>query len=204
MDLKEISKKIDKFKQQAATCSTNKEKRILYSDVELLVVKIESSKDTSKEATELKQQLSDISAGIQLGYVNRKHSLPMKIINKIDEVVRLVAVWLILAVSSVLFAIPCILLSPVDFLLVHMGVISVYNQLSVLSKLFLARSILHCSGINVVMKGVKRENFGKECVLACFSHGSSMDAFLLTAAIPVTALTVVSMLLCTARTSTVD
>lgn len=191
MNLAEVTAKIEEFKKKAPTCLTNKEKRILYSDCELLVVKIESSKDASKEAMELKRQLTEISSGIQLGYVNRKYSLPMKIINKIDEVVRLVAVWLILAVSSVLFAIPCILLSPIDFILVNLGVISVYNQLSVLAKLFLARSILHCSGINVVMKGVKKENFGKECALACFSHGSSMDAFLLTAAIPVTALTVV-------------
>jgi hypothetical protein len=117
----------------------------------------------------------------------------MKIVDRCDEVIRLVGVLLVLATSSVLVAFPCILLSPLDYLLVNFGIIDVFHQISVQVKLFLARTILLISGINVVVDGVDKKSFGKECVLTCFSHASSMDAFLLTGAIPVTALTVVRM-----------
>jgi hypothetical protein len=185
----------EEIKKRVKACSTNAEKVAVYSDCELLVMDIEAEIakcEAPKELVTLKDELSALSGSINLSYIKRKQSAPMKIINKIDEVVRLIAVWLILAVSSVVLAIPCILLSPVDFVLVNLGVISVYKQISVIVKLFLARIILKCSGIHVVIDGLKRESFGKECVLACFSHSSSMDAFLLTGAIPVTALTVVS------------
>jgi hypothetical protein len=193
--VKEFVAAAEEIKKRVKTCSSNAEKVAVYSDCELLVMDIEAqiTKDqTPKELVALKDELSALSGSINLSYIKRKQSAPMKIINKIDEVVRLIAVWLILAVSSVVLAIPCILLSPVDFVLVNLGVMSVYNQISVIVKLFLARLILKCSGIHVVINGLKRDSFGKECVLACFSHSSSMDAFLLTGAIPVTALTVVS------------
>lgn len=192
MELSEITSKLKGFQSRAEKVVTNAEKRILYSDCELFLLKLEAIKDASKEIEQAKTDLSKISKGITLSFVDRKHSLPMKIINKVDEIIRLLGVWMILAFSSVFLAIPCILLSPVDFALVNMGLMSVYSQISVQTKVFLARAILHCSGINVVIRGLKRESFGKECALACFSHGSSMDAFLLTAAIPVQALTVVS------------
>lgn len=194
--IKEISTAVDDVKKRAKECSTNPEKVIVYSDCELLIMDIEEqiAKDNTekKELQALKDELSSLSGSINLSYIKRKKSLPMKILDKIDEVLRLIAVWLILAISSVFMAIPCIVLSPIDFVLVHLGIISVYNQIAVQVKLFLARLILKCSGIHVVINGLKRDSFGKECVLACFSHSSSMDAFLLTGAIPVTALTVVS------------
>lgn len=193
--IEQIRKEAEAAKAKAKSCSTNAEKMAAYSVLELLALDIDEliSKDSPQsELVQLKEELSKISGSINLSYVKRRQSLPMKFLNKIDEVIRLIAVWLILAVSSVTMAIPCIFLSPVDFALVHMGVISVYQQISVQTKLFLARLILKCSGIHVEINGLKRESFGKQCVLACFSHSSSMDAFLLTGAIPVTALTVVS------------
>ena len=193
MELSEITATIKSFRNRAEKSVTNSEKRILYSDCELFLIKLEAIKDASKEIEQSKAALSEISGAITLSYVDRKHSLPMQFINKIDEFIRLMGVWMILAFSSVFLAIPCIILSPVDFFLVNAGFMTVYSQISVQVKLFLARAILHCSGINVVVRGLKRESFGKECVLACFSHGSSMDAFLLTGVIPVQALTVVSL-----------
>lgn len=191
----QLIKEASAAKKRATACVSNADKVATYSVLELLVLDIEEvlSKETEdNELIELKEELSKISGSINLSYVKRKQSLPIRILAKVDEFLRLIAVWLILAVSSVTLAIPCIFFSPIDFLLVHMGVISVYQQLAVLVKTFLARLILKCSGIHVVISGVKKESFGKECVLACFSHSSSMDAFLLTAAIPVMALIVVS------------
>lgn len=192
MEISEITEKLKVFKERATKATTNKEKRILFSDCELYLLDLEDIKDPSNDIIQSKKDFALISASLSLSYVDRKHSLPMQMINKVDEIIRLLGVWMILAFSSVFLAIPCIILSPVDFLLVNIGVMTVYNQISVQVKLFLARAILRCSGINVVIRGLKKEHFGKECALACFSHGSSMDAFLLTGAIPVQALTVVS------------
>lgn len=195
--IEKLRKEAEAAKKRAKACVTNADKVAAYSILELLVLDIDESMSKEKpeeELIDLKAELSKLAGSINLSYVKRKQSFPMKIVSKIDEVIRLIAVWLILAVSSVFMAIPCIFLSPIDFILVHLGVISVYHQISVIVKLFLARLILKCSGIHVEIEGLKKESFGKECALACFSHSSSMDAFLLTASIPVTALTVVRTL----------
>jgi hypothetical protein len=199
MATKEISQKFADLKKAAALCLTqsNVEKRVVYSDIELLILDIEVMQNDkvtkSEELQKIKEELEALSGTIKLGYVNRKYSWWMKVVDRCDEVIRLVGVLLVLATSSVLVAFPCILLSPLDYLLVNFGIIDVFHQISVQVKLFLARTILLISGINVVVDGVDKKSFGKECVLTCFSHASSMDAFLLTGAIPVTALTVVRM-----------
>jgi len=191
--VKELVAAAELAKKRGKSCTTNAEKVAAYAEIELLILDVDANlakEGTNQKLEDLKNELSTLSRSINLSYVKRKQSSFMKMINKIDEVIRLIAVWLILAISSVFMAIPCIILSPVDFVLYHLGVISVYQQLSVRVKLFIARLILKCSGIHVEINGLQKESFGKECVLACFSHSSSMDAFLLTGAIPVTALTV--------------
>ena len=50
---------------------------------------------------------------------------------------------------------------------------------------------MYVLGIHVVIKGAEEAYTGKECVLTCFSHASTMDAFLIAATIPVNALNVV-------------
>ena len=195
MNVKEISSKVDELKGRQPKCVANVEKRILYSDSELLIIAIEkliAKNGESAELTKFKEELAVLSESIKLGFVKRSSNFLLKLIDNIDQIVRVVGVWLILATGSVILAIPCIVLTPIDFLLVSCGLMSVYHQLSIFAKLFLARTILRVSAIFVKVEGLDRKDFGKECVLACFSHASSMDAFLLTATIPVTALTVVS------------
>ena len=184
--VKELVAAAELAKKRGKSCTTNAEKVAAYAEIELLILDVDANlakEGTNQKLEDLKNELSTLSRSINLSYVKRKQSSFMKMINKIDEVIRLIAVWLILAISSVFMAIPCIILSPMDFVLYHMGVISV----SV--KLLIARLILKCSGIHVEINGLQKESFDKECVLACFSHSSSMDAFLLTGAIPATALT---------------
>ena len=72
------------------------------------------------------------------------------------------------------------------------------------AKCFLSKLVLVLSGVHLEVEGLEREDgnsnnkdeegrnssntsgnpFGKECVLACFSHSSNLDAFIIYAAIP--------------------
>jgi hypothetical protein len=168
---------------------------VLYADTELLVLKLNGllrKHVNDPELLKLRDELSSVSSSLTLNYVYRTNSGIMRALSRVDQLLRMVAVWLMLALASIFFAIPCILLQPLDYLLVSCGIVSVYTQISVVCKLFLSRTILRVSGIHTVIEGAEKSHFGKECVLACFSHASSMDGFLVTSAIPVTALTVVS------------
>jgi hypothetical protein len=188
----------NQLKQRLVTCSSNAEKRVLYSDSELLLIQVEKLLSTKKQSVEntegLKSARDDlirISASIPLNYIKRESSSLMRFINKCDEILRLIGVWLLITIAALFIALPCILLSPLDFLLVKIGIIDVFSQISVQCKLFLSRTIIRISGTHMEIVGADRNYFGKDCVLACFSHSSSLDGFLTTAAIPVTALTVV-------------
>lgn len=196
MDLTDVTRLVDELSNRAQLNLSNAERRILYSESELLILQIQKTlrKQSDPELLKLKDQLTRVSSSIQLHYVNRHSSSMIGAFNKVDEIVRLIAVWLLLTIASVFFALPYILLSPIDYLLVNCGIISVHYQISVVCKLFLARSLLRVSGIHLDLEGVDRSDFGKECVLACFTHASSLDAFLLSATIPVIALTVVSII----------
>lgn len=195
MELNDLTVQVGSLRKRVADSTTNNAKRHLYSEAELLLIRLERVLQRNKDDSELKQikdELVSISSTVSLAYVQRSYSTPMKFLHKIDEILRLIGVWLMLTLASIFVALPCILLLPLDFLLVTCGIMSVYAQISVNCKLFLARTMLRLSGIYVVVEGLDVKAFGKECVLACFTHASSMDAFLTTATIPVTALTVVS------------
>lgn len=196
MELGEFALQASALKRRASDCITNNAKRHLYSETEFLLIRLDRALQRNKEDAELIQlrdEIVSLSSAITLSYVQRTHSTPMRILHKIDEILRLIGVWLTLTLASIFVALPCILLSPLDYILVNCGIMSVYAQISVTCKLFLSRTMLRLSGIHAVVEGLNVNTFGKECVLACFSHSSSMDAFLITSAIPVTALTVVSI-----------
>mmetsp|Transcript_17383 Transcript_17383/g.29150 ORF Transcript_17383/g.29150 Transcript_17383/m.29150 type:complete len:433 (+) Transcript_17383:116-1414(+) len=200
MDVNNIKKKIlDLQLMRKDRCTTNQDKRMLYAETELLIMDIDDmislGKVESEQLNTPKEELAALSESLSLAFVKRPGSYLVKIIRKIDEMMRLIAVWLILAASAIVFAFPCILLAPLDYILVSSGILSVFHQVSVQSKLFISRCIIIVSGTHVVHEveghgGDVYKNFGKQCVLTCFSHASSMDAFLITATIPVTALTV--------------
>ncbi len=195
MDHRDVAAVISSLKQSAQECSSNSARLAVYADTELFAIQVDKMMQRNKndELVRYREELSHISSSLALQYVSRPMSRAMQVLHKLDEIVRLIAVWLTLMLSSVFFAIPCIILTPVDYLLVTCGITSVYMQIAVVCKLFLSRTLLRISGIFVVADGVQRENFGRDCVIACFSHSSSMDAFLTSATIPVTALTVVSV-----------
>ena len=111
----------------------------------------------------------DIIDNCNLGYINRKRyinnnnnnninqisviEMIMYIIDRLDQFIRLIAVWLFLIIASIFISIPCILFTPIDYLLVKHKIIPVYHQISVLLKVFTAQTILRLSGIALVLHG---------------------------------------------------
>lgn len=193
-EIEKLRSSVAAVKDRLQSAATNADKRKLYSDSELLRMDVEALIQRQPDAVlnGLNDELAQISSGLALTYVYRPASPIMKLLNRIDQILRTVAVWLMLALASIFFALPCILLAPLDFILVTFGIISVYSQISVQCKIFLARTLLRVAGIHMEIEGLDLFYFGNECALACFSHASSMDGFLVTSTIPVNALTVVS------------
>ena len=118
----------------------------------------------------------DIINNCNLGYINRKKKkmkydnnnlnnndnnnvqkividMMLYIIDKLDQLIRLISVWLFLIIASIFIAIPCILFTPIDYLLVKYKVLPVYHQISVLLTVFTAQTILRLSGIALVLHG---------------------------------------------------
>jgi len=119
----------------------------------------------------------DIINNCDLGYINRKKKnnkydnnnlnnnnnnsnvqqividMMLYIIDKLDQLIRLISVWLFLIIASIFIAIPCILFTPIDYLLVKYKVLPVYHQISVLLTVFTAQTILRLSGIALVLHG---------------------------------------------------
>jgi len=118
----------------------------------------------------------DIINNCNLGYINRKKKkmkydnnnlnnnnngnaqqivieMMLYIIDKLDQLIRLTSVWLFLIIASIFIAIPCILFTPVDYLLVKYKILPVYHQISVLLTVFTAQTILRLSGIALVLHG---------------------------------------------------
>jgi hypothetical protein len=118
----------------------------------------------------------DIINNCNLGYINRKKKkmkydnnnlnnknnnnvqkividMMLYIIDKLDQLIRLTSVWLFLIIASIFIAIPCILFTPIDYLLVKYKILPVYHQISVLLTVFTAQTILRLSGIALVLHG---------------------------------------------------
>lgn len=177
----------------------SKERRACYATVELLGIKAQALVKTGKWSDAQKKRLEDIatksrdlSASITLLHVRRKFSTFGVVINKADELLRLVAVWSFLIVSSIVIVLPCLLLSPVDFILGQFKLVDPRYQISVLCKRFISIVIVKLSGISLVAEQKNMESFGKECCVVCFSHSSTLDAFILAAVTPVRHYTLVS------------
>ena len=125
--------------------SDNWEKRVLYSECELLKMEIEEAggmslggagdssprKDGGNAISVLREQsleeLQQLSEALKLGFVRRRRQWW----DKIDEITRLVGVWLVLMIFAIFFAPLGILLRPLDYLLAvsytHLTLPTIYS-----------------------------------------------------------------------------
>ena len=171
---------------------TNRERRVFYARSELLKIRIEdlnksSDKEDKKEDVSLDNDISElqeISDSLKLSFVTHGGSLITTLFEKIDELLRFVGVWTCIIVGAVFLAVPSIIIKQLDYILLYRGIISPFQQFSVLAKRFMNYSVLALSGISLVVDGMDLKYFGSSCVITCFSHSSTMDAFILSYVIP--------------------
>ena len=186
--IKTLKKRVDELK------STDKnlhvQKRVLYSEIELTKMEIEdflsmnTAVDNCSRIENIDRIISELNAlacSLELGYVKRdRHFYDI-----IDDIFRLIGVWMCLVTSAIIFALPMIILKNIDSLLVRMKVLSPYYQITGMTKRMIAHAILCVSGIDLSTEGLDLGKFGRQSTLAFFSHSSTMDAFIIAATIPV-------------------
>jgi 1-acyl-sn-glycerol-3-phosphate acyltransferase len=162
------------------TLSNNK-KRVMYSKVELFRSYVKRGSLESSVAEDLLKQLDEISSSLNLTFLpSYAHWYEV-----VDEWVRLLVVWEILVTSALVLSIPMIILRLVDFVFVDIGLGSPYGSVSAFLKVTICSAILYCSGVVMKVEGVEHFQDDYGCSLACFSHSSTIDAFILGATIPV-------------------
>jgi hypothetical protein len=165
---------------------SNQKKRTFHARSELIKIEVEDKK-IAFDRTFVDKSLSDlkvIADSMDLSFVKCGGSLLSYLLEKLDELVRFLGVWSCIVVSAIFIAVPSILVRPLDYFLLNHGFITPYQQISVCAKRFVAYSILMLSGIVFVTEGMKLSYFGSSCVLTCFSHSSTMDAFILSYLVP--------------------
>lgn len=167
---------------------SNAERRNIYARAQLLIMDFEDSsksENLSPEVQEKIQALENISKNCKLVMIRKKRAGLLLLWDNVTGFIRTFAVVLFLILSGVVVALPCVMLRPVEYYLLKWGVMSPFNRLAVLTKHFIATSILYMAGVEVITEGLQKDKLGKECVILCFSHSSTLDAFILGQTVPV-------------------
>ena len=159
---------------------SNAIKRKYFSAVELLRMDLEEEPDGTK--TDLWQEMRDwaVSETLYLTYIDRHHWY-----DKLDELSRAAVVWSCLIAFAMIVALPIILIRPFEDVLIALGWIEARWSLSNIIKYLVSQWLLLMSGIRLKVTGVTEETFTLERpILVPFTHSSTMDAFIIAAAIP--------------------
>lgn len=160
------------------TPATNQVRRRLSAEVSLLELDVEDDdKMSDADKSRIQSLLAELQSKLELRFVERKGALQVTF-DLLDEFVRIAAVWLFLVDSAFLLAIPAVILD-----------ITYPNQkLTIYAKQFVGKMCLLLSAVTLTVTGLEGETEEKFCSsvnLLCFSHASTMDAFILSAAVPV-------------------
>ena len=162
------------------TTLSNYDKRIMYSKVELCRYSIRHSSIAEDVAEELNSQLDVISSSLNLSYMKPN----VHWFDIMYEWLRLVVVWEILITAALVLSIPMIIVRLVDIVFVGLGLGSPYTALSSFFRMKICKAILLTSGVVLHVEGDEHVQSSSTSSLACFSHSSTLDAFILGAVIP--------------------
>ena len=154
----------------------NKEKLIAYSKVGLLELDITESTGVNapsdEERTSLLTSLENISSKLKLGFIHRNHSLLWRLIDFVDEVIRLLSTWTFL-IDCAVFLMPIISI---------MDKIYPSGEFIRKGRAFVGRGCLQLSGVQLDIEGTTADTFSANLNMMAFTHASTMDAFILSAA----------------------
>jgi hypothetical protein len=134
---------------------------------------------TENQVIAIKEKIQTIREAIKLSYTNKKNSL----LYRIDETIRAISVIICLMTTSTFLSLPSILFKPLDEYLTKKKFIHPKYQFSVLCRRLISKLIMLLAGVKLIVLGDEDEKFQKTSIV-CFSHASSLDAFIVSAAVP--------------------
>lgn len=179
-EYKTIFKRIQDI--SASSRSTNHDRRVLFAEAELFRMRYEETPLTGVAERLRETQLAELQALLKaLNLQREKHFW----YDSIDRWICGIAGWVWLLTSTCFLAPPVLVLKPLDFWLVQKGLLSPHSQMSELIEKFIANVMLLLSGADmVVINGDAGAFASAKCPLVTFSHGSTLDTFVLGSLIP--------------------
>lgn len=212
-DLSDLRRQVEEL--NGSSLAENHERVLLYSDLELLRLRVEeaaaaspnnASQDddsttatttssttegvttiaTTAEALSNEQKEKLIAEIEELGKsLNLRYVKRKNWYDLLDKVVCGTACWVWLITACVIFAAPAMVLKKIESVLIKKGIMSPKHQVTLLIRKLIGHGCLVLGGMSLVAHDSTEEGFKSECPLVCFSHGSAMDTFILGAVIPV-------------------
>ena len=179
-----FTERLEKTKNTIQTTQSpnNLVKRQLYVELELLKLDIEEHIEKPNEnklknsVTGILEEIGKLQKQLPLTQVRYKRT----ILKLIDEIVRLLAIWMMLVTGAVFLVIPCLLLTPFEsFVSTYILRLKGRHHIAAYIKVFISDYVLTVAGISnsIRYEADPKETFANRCIV-CFTHGSTMDAFL--------------------------
>jgi hypothetical protein len=174
---------------------TNHEKRVIHARLELLRLdlieahlvdkkKSSSSVPVTDEIETFHTELDQLDEQLNLSFVSSSSSL----LYQLHDLIRLLVVLYFLFTAGMIISLPLLLLRVTDPLLATLSLPRPYKPICVSTKSFIATYILLTSGVVLKTQGLTPQTFSpSRRTLACFTHGSTIDAFVLAATLPIPA-----------------
>jgi 1-acyl-sn-glycerol-3-phosphate acyltransferase len=174
--LVELEKVVASFSEKEKSdkdAVANVERRRIHADVELLRL---DAKDPA-----LDERLDALVAKLNLVPIKR----PVSLLNNLDSFFRFCGLVACFITFASLFALPILILKPLDDFLVKNKILRANRMGSEMIKRFIGKVLLQVYGMSYIVEGRDIEFFEKHSVLLTFSHASNSDAFLLASTTPV-------------------
>jgi 1-acyl-sn-glycerol-3-phosphate acyltransferase len=178
---------------KAPSSLSNHQKRICHARLELLRLDIlEDTLSTSKSSKpklssadyeKFSSEIDLLDSSLNLSFVQSKFSL----LYQLHDLLRLVVVFFALFTAGMIVSLPMLFLRVTDGLFASIGFPRPYKPACIATKAFIGNTILLTSGVVLKVQGLTSQTFSSKRTLACFTHGSTIDAFVLGATLPIPA-----------------
>jgi len=159
--------------------TTNATRRRLHSQISLLeldLLEYNNNSKVNKERTdELLEKCAALAESCKLRIIKGKKGIFWKIVNFLDDSIRILTSWSFLLNSSV-FLVPFAKIVDIIY-----PTADIYRW----GKIFVGKSCIILSGVQFDLEGLTDDKFASPMSMVAFTHASTMDAFILAASTPV-------------------
>jgi 1-acyl-sn-glycerol-3-phosphate acyltransferase len=182
------------LRSKDSTKLTNHEKRVTHARIELLRLDLTDdllfsspsqqqqrlSPLLMNEINAIEKELDLLDEQLKLSFVTSSSSL----FYQLHDLLRLLIVLYLLFTSGMIISLPLLLLRVTDSLFASLSLPRPYKPICVATKAFISNLILLTSGVVLKTQGLNHQTFLQKRTLACFTHASTLDAFVLGATLP--------------------